>query len=269
MQGGSTARRIFRSEMGGGERVAGPHLDVPWTFADVLAATALFIVLTLLAGAMIQGLSALVRPPYVGVASVALASAALGVSAVGWLRIRDRRWPPLLMGARPPNLADIGIGVLVGLLMFVVITLGIGSLVEVLFRSLGEPVPPVQESLQRYAADPRTTALMVLATVVIAPIAEEIFFRGLIFTAMRRSLGTLGAVGASALIFAATHFQSTAAAYGVVVAVIFPVGLVLAALYARRPSLSSAIVAHAVYNLVQLIILTMTASSPGGPGGQG
>ena len=101
---------------------------------------------------------------------------------------------------------------------------------------------------------------MVLATVVIAPIAEEVFFRGMIFPALRRSVGTSAAVVVSALLFAGTHFQAKLSAYLVVSAVIFPVGVALAAVYAKRPTLWAPIVAHAVYNLVQVVILAGSAS---------
>ena len=77
---------------------------------------------------------------------------------------------------------------------------------------------------------------------VVGPISEELVFRGLIWSALDRTLGWVGVVGWSALVFAAYHLdplQSLAA---------LPVGLVLGALRRVSGSIGPPTVLHIVHN---------------------
>jgi membrane protease YdiL (CAAX protease family) len=75
------------------------------------------------------------------------------------------------------------------------------------------------------------------------PIGEEVFFRGFIFSTLRR-WGWAWAVTLSSLLFAAVHLQ---------VVHFFPIlllGVVLAVLYQRTGSLVASIAVHGVNNLI-------------------
>lgn len=88
--------------------------------------------------------------------------------------------------------------------------------------------------------------------VVLAPIAEELFFRGLVFNAWEREYGTRRAIVGSALLFALAHLiGGTPAA----VAIVFVLGLVLALVYARTRTLATTIGLHACFNLATLVVL--------------
>jgi membrane protease YdiL (CAAX protease family) len=81
--------------------------------------------------------------------------------------------------------------------------------------------------------------------IVGAPIAEELLFRGILFTTLLRWTSLHGAALASASVFAAWH------GYGVIGTVSVGVsGYLLALLYARRRSLLPPILLHALLNLV-------------------
>jgi hypothetical protein len=69
--------------------------------------------------------------------------------------------------------------------------------------------------------------LIVLAIVVLAPIAEEIFFRGIVFNAWRREGGAVYAYVGSAALFAIIHLSLVS------LLPIFFLGLVLAWVYER------------------------------------
>jgi membrane protease YdiL (CAAX protease family) len=87
-------------------------------------------------------------------------------------------------------------------------------------------------------------AVTVLVTVV-APIAEEIFFRGFLFTALRRWAGWVGGAVLSGAVFAAIHVGSLDAIFLPALVVL---GFLLAALYKQTGSLLPCMAFHAVNN---------------------
>jgi sodium transport system permease protein len=82
---------------------------------------------------------------------------------------------------------------------------------------------------------------------LVPAICEEIAFRGVILSGLRKSLGDAGGVLMTAVFFGATHTvlqQSIAAA---------PVGAVLGVIALRTGSLIPCVVFHAAYNSLQLL----------------
>jgi membrane protease YdiL (CAAX protease family) len=92
--------------------------------------------------------------------------------------------------------------------------------------------------------------LTLLGAGVIAPIAEEFFFRGFLYTAFRRRTGFLGAALLSSLAFAIGHIDALG-----VVAASFVMGIVLALMYEYTRSLWVTIVAHAINNAIAVVVL--------------
>lgn len=92
-------------------------------------------------------------------------------------------------------------------------------------------------------------AVLAIALVVVAPVVEELFFRGLLLGALRARMRDRYAVVVSAVIFGATHFQPLQ----------FPglaaAGLLFAALTVRTGRLGAAIAAHAAFNAVTVAFL--------------
>jgi uncharacterized protein len=92
-------------------------------------------------------------------------------------------------------------------------------------------------------------ALLVLAVVVMAPLAEEWFYRGMLFSAVSRRFGVpAGAVGSS-LVFAAVHQEL------ILLPGLFLFALVLAALTASTGRIGVAIVAHMAFNATTVVQL--------------
>jgi membrane protease YdiL (CAAX protease family)/uncharacterized RDD family membrane protein YckC len=91
---------------------------------------------------------------------------------------------------------------------------------------------------------------VVLLIAVAAPIAEEIFFRGMLFGGLRRRLPTLLAAAISALVFGALHAATGITAVPPLIAF----GFVLALLYERTGSLTPCIAAHALNNALALAV---------------
>jgi len=83
----------------------------------------------------------------------------------------------------------------------------------------------------------------------VAPVAEEFFFRGFVFQALRRSWGVWFAAPASGLIFGAAHFELDKL---VPLAIL---GTALAYVFHRTRSLFPCIMLHALNNTFAFIVL--------------
>jgi membrane protease YdiL (CAAX protease family) len=79
---------------------------------------------------------------------------------------------------------------------------------------------------------------------LLAPVAEELIFRGFIYSSLRRYVSALPAVVVSAVVFGLMHPGGTALLQIVVI------GIVLAVLYERTRSVIPCIVCHAMNNLL-------------------
>ena len=91
---------------------------------------------------------------------------------------------------------------------------------------------------------------VVVLIAVVAPIAEEIFFRGMLFGGLRRRLSTYPSAAISALVFGALH--ATTGVTAVPPLIVF--GFMLALLYERTGSLVPGMIAHAFNNALALAL---------------
>jgi membrane protease YdiL (CAAX protease family) len=103
------------------------------------------------------------------------------------------------------------------------------------------------EQLAIRGASPSVFALLFAAGALLAPLAEEIFFRGYVFRAYLTRMGMVGAYVVSSLLFAVLHLNLAA------FVPLFFVGLILAYLYHRTGSLVPAIVTHGLNNAIALL----------------
>ena len=114
-------------------------------------------------------------------------------------------------------------------------------------------VDPPSEQLPSGLEDADQNLLLAIATgmllIVVAPLAEEVFFRGFMYQAFRNSFGVLPGALLSALIFGAIHFEF----FKLVQLAIL--GVILALLFEKTGSLWSPIILHAVNNTLAYIYL--------------
>ena len=94
--------------------------------------------------------------------------------------------------------------------------------------------------------------LLAACIVVGAPIAEELFFRGLLLRSVHRRHGPRWAVAVSSVAFGITHFQP------VQLLGLIAFGVVLAILTQRSGRLGPALVAHMVFNATTVGLLVAT-----------
>jgi hypothetical protein len=93
--------------------------------------------------------------------------------------------------------------------------------------------------------------LLFLFLAVGAPLVEELFFRGLLLGSLSRRFGAPVGIIGSAVVFGLAHFELLQ------LPALILFGLVLGVLVHRTGRLGPAIVAHAAFNAVTVITLTM------------
>lgn len=238
---------------------AEPPLPAPWGWRDlvlgiVAAATGILVLnLILLAGAAATGVAlaknGIVLAIFVAVQDLIVVGAAVlfGVARyrVGWDRL----------GLRGFN-APLGCGLSIALLIAsyaVRICYGLIALV------LGHQ-PALQDVLFRLDTQGIGFVLTLIAAAVVAPIAEEIFFRGFLYGGMRQRIGTIGAMLVSTLFFTALHLSIDQ------FIPIFVLGLFLAWLYEKTGSLYPGIFLHATNNAISLVLLAVLKAAGVLPG---
>ena len=190
---------------------------------------------------------------------VILSPVMLLVVALIWLRLRYGRGAARVAGRRW-RWSDVGVGVGVGLACFVgqrLVLVGVAALLS----ALGQEVPAVQETFQVIADDRATAPALALTAVLLAPAGEELLFRGLVFQGLRARRGFWSAAVVSASLFTLAHLGDGGGPVAdlIIVAGIFPLGLVFAAVMERRHSLLASIVSHAVYNAGGVALLIFAA----------
>ncbi|MEX1156278.1 MAG: CPBP family intramembrane glutamic endopeptidase [Chloroflexota bacterium] len=90
--------------------------------------------------------------------------------------------------------------------------------------------------------------VVLVAFVVVAPIAEELFFRGVAYNAWIRERGPRFALYGSAVLFALIHGSVFA------LVPIFALGIALALVYRRTGSLPAAMAMHAGFNAISVVL---------------
>jgi membrane protease YdiL (CAAX protease family) len=106
-----------------------------------------------------------------------------------------------------------------------------------------------QAILQQSKYAPLTTYATLLASVLVAPFCEEIFFRGFVFTGLLRGMPLVWAIIFSALIFAVAHADPGS------FAVLFVIGLALAFIRWRTRSIWPGMILHFLNNAIGAILI--------------
>ena len=95
---------------------------------------------------------------------------------------------------------------------------------------------------------------MAILVIGVAPLTEELFFRGFMFAGLRRRMPFIVAAGISAGIWGLFHYTG-AGTWGVVIQ-LAAFGVILSWLYQRTGSLWPAVAVHALNNALAFAILT-------------
>lgn len=229
-----------------------PAIDRPglaWRVLSPVGAVVLaFIVL--IAGAGILSLTSLSDDALGALLSFGTSLLLLAFGVGLWRRLPEpgRHWAT---GLKHTPRGAIGLGVTIG----VGIVIGAGAIIV-----LGQAIDPVVErrleDMEEIGSVPWQMVLTIVALVVLAPLGEELLFRGLLLRALVRRFRFWPAALISSVLFAAAHADSY---------VLWPravslvgTGLALAWLYRWRGYWAS-VTAHATVNSVASIALVATS----------
>jgi uncharacterized protein len=119
---------------------------------------------------------------------------------------------------------------------------------------------PKELPIDSFFRTPAEAWALGILSITLAPLMEELFFRGFLYPVLARSLGLPFAVFLTALGFALLHAAQLGSAWGPVL-VIFLVGLVLTMVRAKTNSVSAGVLIHMAYN--GTITVAMFAATDG------
>jgi uncharacterized protein len=269
---GATVAFVIGLAVGGVGLVAGAGSQALQRRADdaayagpspVLVFVAAFL-LTLVIGFGLGALNLLSEGPVTVLASV-LISALVSIGVVALVVVGSGALSWREMGLRLPGpgegsaLADIGLGVALAIPTLFGAALLAGILIALLGVAPTAPLPP--------AGDPVGIVVNLLVAAVLAPLWEELFFRGFVTTAWARTAGPRAAIVRGAIFFALIHvitlagsdFDTALRTALIAFAIRLPVGLVLGWVFLRRRTLVAPMALHATYNAIPVLLVALGA----------
>ena len=188
--------------------------------------------------------------PYIVLSFVGLWTGFVGVP-VYLSRTRGTGRMATDFGLRLGGPADVGLGVLAG-----VVSYGVVEAYSVVIQSFGDHANLGHEATQLSGHGLGVGfVVFALAAAVGAPIAEEIYFRGLTQPVAQKYLGGAGGLTVTAVLFGFAHLGSNPIEAVVPLAVF---GAVVGALAWRTGRLGPGIVAHITFNSITVVAIALS-----------
>jgi hypothetical protein len=229
-----------------------PGYRVPWKSQDVLVVFLALIGVSWFFGRINPGLDSNFMIEFFGLAALMQTITIIGL-VIYFVRSRYRlSWPDF--GLASISVTNIGIGLAGGVLLFFLVAM----MAWVMDWFIPQPVEP-QLFVEILLAAQNWWQLMIVTVVasVLAPLSEELYFRGFLFPFLRQRIGVDFALWGSAVFFGALHLDLirfiplTLGGYG------------LALIYHRTGSLWASIIAHGVWNTIMTLLVYWLASAGG------
>jgi membrane protease YdiL (CAAX protease family) len=135
---------------------------------------------------------------------------------------------------------------------FILPAFGLHYISQTVLTQLGHE-PVVQQAVQMVMATehPVEVGLQIISVVIMAPIAEELLFRGILFNTIKHAGYPLAGMFASAALFALVHGSMA------LMLPLFVMGFALAWVYEKSGSIIAPIVMHATFNAINFTFLKM------------
>jgi membrane protease YdiL (CAAX protease family) len=222
-------------------------------------------ILVYMGGLLVAGFAAipalaLVKPEGTAeiVANIVFALVELAILVV-WLQRFHPEWrAAMVFPSRSRFLPEIGAGLWRGIVLFLVVTYGVGLALTLLFDVIFGKTISTPEQLPAHLGG-LGRSLAVLYAVGLAPIAEEFFFRGCLFRTLRDRHGFGIAAVASAFTFGLVHYVPAPFVDSLLLmAVMVFTGLALAFIYDRRGTIVASMGAHMMFNAIAITLIFMT-----------
>lgn len=229
-----------------------PHAPpVPWTARQVFISTAAIAVAFLVVIGSIIGLVEVVDVSGWGEHVVLLAAtlALQGIMLLSvWhfaIRPAGGRWA--LLGFRRIKPISTTIIAIIGITLGQTLVVGYVQFVDWLGIDFLVPEGPFDS----WPIDAISFAIIAFSAIIIAPLFEEIFFRGFMYQAFRKTMRVWPAAVLTSLVFGIAHIDP---------AVIIPIallGMILLGIYRWTGNLWSSIITHAGYNAIAVTALAV------------
>jgi membrane protease YdiL (CAAX protease family) len=219
--------------------------------AQVVVGSIVLVVMGVGSGEPIEGLPQIV-------ATVAADVAFLAAMLV-WLTWRARDWRSrvgLRFGAK--GLRDAAVGFGAGALLYFVVGVVVAVPLLSLFRRLfGADVAAPEQIPGGLSINAKIlTAFLAL---VLAPVTEELFYRGIFYRSLRDRHGVVVGALVSAILFGASHVVNAPWRDVVFLQTLMVfTGIGLALIYERRANLVADIAAHVAFNVIGIVIIFST-----------
>jgi membrane protease YdiL (CAAX protease family) len=187
-----------------------------------------------------------------------VASAAIAVVNVAllllWLSRRHPGWAGMI-GFPRRAWPEIRAGVGFGLILYPGIAFGVGLVISLLLHELtGRNVTTPNQVPSDLP--PFGVVVTILYAIAIAPVHEELFFRGILFRSLRDRYGFgVGGTG-SGVAFGLVHYIPAPLVDSLLLMTVMVfTGFALAYLYERRGNIVAPMIAHATFNSIGLILI--------------
>lgn len=135
------------------------------------------------------------------------------------------------------------------ILIVIIVSMGSTNMALWIKQSLGAP-SPIQNLMETTPLD-----VIIAASLIAAPLGEEALVRGFIYPTMRKHLSAPFTIALTACLFALLHGNL------VQMVLTLPLGIVLGYLYEQTHDLRVCIGAHMLFNLMTVVLPSMTVSS--------
>jgi membrane protease YdiL (CAAX protease family) len=212
-------------------------------FAALFAALVGALVLTSIIAGATGNLDGGDLPPGVLLAGTFIQDALLIAAMIGFARLGGARTSPRAFGVRRVRFRD---AILAAVMVFVIF--------YAFLLAWSQLQPDATDDLAKdLGAKDSTLALVAVAILVgiVAPVVEELFFRGFLFGALGRTMHWVLAALVTGFVFGAIHAGGTPAVFLVPLAVL---GALLCVLYRRTGSLLPGMGVHAFNNALALAV---------------
>jgi membrane protease YdiL (CAAX protease family) len=238
---------LRRQEIRAGYRPPPPPVApaVPFTLGEGIGLFALVLLGIVALTAALASVSDM-HPVTLGLVVFAVVGVPLSVVVA----LRRRRTSP----TPPPGFLRAAAVGLAGLCVAMVFLVPVAIVQYFVLEALDVPSSPQETARKVMDSELHLAVQLALYGVLIAPLAEESMFRGVLYPAMRSVLGgTRRAVvlsaGTTSLLFAAMHADAQA------FAALFVLSLALTWVVEHTNSLAAAVVLHAAFNASSMLIL--------------
>jgi membrane protease YdiL (CAAX protease family) len=174
--------------------------------------------------------------------------------SVAWWLVASKRWgtgQPIRDVGATPRWSDLGWGPLIWLA-------AIGTQVVIAIAVIGFDIPISNntDGISELQADRSYVVAIVITAVIAAPLVEEIVFRGLMMRSLLGRFGPVVAVGIQGVLFGLAHVDPVRGAGNIGLALVLSgVGCALGGFAYMLRRIGPAIVAHAIFNGVAMILV--------------